>query len=617
MIEYLRLAFATGLVLAPGRLVARALGHRSVSATVVWAIGCVFLAWTLVFVVHGTIWLAASALAAIGLVAWLALRRAPRTLSSPRAGVMLVFVPGAVLGMVLWSVAGVVAGDGLFHEARVRKLVDFGNLHLTTVDEFKDGGLHPGYAFPLWHGFDALVAKLSGLDPGVVILHEASILTPLACLVAWEAGVALFGSPGGGFAVLAGQLGLYVFAAGHGGSYVSLALPATAAKQLILPAAIALFFGYLESRRRSLLAGVAVALGTLALVHVTYAVFLLIPLAAYAVVRFSEWRASALALAAAVAPTVAVVLWLRPIVDQTRTHNPDATALANELAHFADELRIWSTHHFRVLPGLVSRSGAVSVAALALVPLAAVAARRRWSAFVLGGTVSILALMLVPVLFVHFTEAVSLSQSRRAAGFVPFTFAFAGGLALLARSALILPAALAAGITLQLRWPGDFLYGLHHAGPGAVTWFAFIGGVAALAAGIFYRGRIVAERPGRAAFAAVLFVLPIAVHGFSHWSPVYPRDVYALPPQIVQALRSVPPRSVVIAPVRMSYRIAAAAPVYVVASPAVHVANTIANRPYARIRDVQHWLATGDPAIPRRYGATWAVRHGRLYRLPG
>ena len=617
MIEYLRLAFATGLVLLPGRLVARALGQRSVSATVVWALGCAFLAWALVFAVHGTIWLAAGALAAIGLLAGLAAVRRPRRFSLPSAGGTLVFVPGVVLGMLLWSVAGVVGGDGLFHEARVRKLVDLGNLHLTTVDEFRDGGLHPGYAFPLWHGVEALVAKISGLDPNLVVNHEASILAPLACLVAWEAGVAVFGSPGGGFAVLAGQLGLYVFAAGHGGSYASLALPASAAKQLILPAAIALFFGYLEERRRSLLAAVAAALGALALVHVTYAVFLLIPLAAYALVRFAEWRASALVLAAAFAPTAAVLLWLRPIVDQTKTHNPDATALADELAHFADELRIWSTHNFRIQPGLVSRSGAVSVAALALVPLAAFAARRRWSAFVLGGAVSILALMLVPTLFVHFTEAVSLSQSRRAAGFIPFSFAFAGGLALLARFALLVPAALPAGIALQLLWPGDFLYGLHHAGPAAVAWFALFGGAVALVAGIFYRRRAVAERPGRAAFAAFLFVLPIAVHGFSHWSPVYPKDVDALPPQIAQALRSVPARSVVIAPVRMSYRIAAAAPVYVVASPAVHVANTNANRPYERIRDVQHWLATGDPAIPRKYGATWAVRGGRLYRLPG
>ena len=66
--------------------------------------------------------------------------------------------------------------------ARVRKLVDLTSLHLRTVDEFKDGGLHPGYAFPLWHGFLALVTKVSGLDPSIVLRREASVLVPLACV---------------------------------------------------------------------------------------------------------------------------------------------------------------------------------------------------------------------------------------------------------------------------------------------------------------------------------------------------------------------------------------------------------------------------------------------------
>jgi hypothetical protein len=310
-----------------------------------------------------------------------------------------------------------------------------------------------------------------------------------------------------------------------------------------------------------------------------------------------------------------VALWLRPLVNETRSHNPDATARAAGLAQYADQLQIWSPHHFRIVPGLVDRSGPVSIAALALVPLAVFAIRRRWSAFVLGGTVSILTLMLVPTLFTHFSDLVSLSQSRRAAGFVPFAFAFAGGLALLARSALVLPGALAAGIALELLWPGDFAYGLRHGGPGVVTWFAFLGGAAALAVGTVMRKRIAIERPGRAACAAVLFVLPIAVHGFAHWSPLQASDPYALSAQLKRELRKVPPRSVVIAPIRMSYRIAATAPVYVVAAPPAHVANTNANRPFERAAAVEHWLATGDPAVPRRYGATWAVRHGHLYPL--
>ena len=79
---------------------------------------------------------------------------------------------------------------------------------------------------------------------------------------------------------------------------------------------------------------------------------------------------------------------------------------------------------------------------------------------------------------------------------------------------------------------------------------------------------------------------------------------------------ALPKGAVVIASLPTSYEIAAVAPVYVVGAPIPHVANTKANDPVVRYAQVEHWLATGDPAIPRRYGATWAVKDGRLYRLP-
>jgi hypothetical protein len=49
----------------------------------------------------------------------------------------------------------------------------------------------------------------------------------------------------------------------------------------------------------------------------------------------------------------------------------------------------------------------------------------------------------------------------------------------------------------------------------------------------------------------------------------------------------------------------------------VHVANTKANLPYVRVKAVESWLAGRTPGVARRYGATWAVRKGRLYRLSG
>src|SRR4029077_14525641 len=110
-------------------------------------------------------------------------------------------------------------------------------------------------------------------------------------------------------------------------SWTSLGLPATAAKQLLVPVAIALFFGYVESRTWGLALALAAAFGELTLIHATYAVFLLIPLAAYAVVRLGEWRRSAVALGAACLPTLAALLWLRPLVDESLGHNPTPEAL--------------------------------------------------------------------------------------------------------------------------------------------------------------------------------------------------------------------------------------------------------------------------------------------------
>jgi hypothetical protein len=407
--EYLRLAFGTIVVLAPGWLVARALRQRGAAPTLAWGLAAIFVAWAVTFTVHGSIWLALGLLLAIGAAAVVPGARGirperPRWASAVLAG-------GVVLGMLLWHVAGVVSGDGLFHLARVRKLVDLGDLHLRSVDELARGGLHPGYAFPLWHGFLALVAKVSGLDPEVVVRHEASLLAPIACLVAFETGLAVFGSPAGGVGVLAASLALYCFAAGHGGSYATLALPGTASRQLLVPAAFALFFLWVRSQRLVDLAALAAAFGALALIHPTYALFALLPLVGYALVRLREWRPSALALAAAIGPTLLAFVWLLPLVRETVSHDPGPAEKLRALNHYSDTLVVHSVTSYRLVAAAVGRTGAVAVAALALVPVAGLAVgRRRWAALVLGGTILVLALMLVPQLFTRFSDAVSLSQ---------------------------------------------------------------------------------------------------------------------------------------------------------------------------------------------------------------
>ena len=58
VIVYLRLAFGTLCVLAPGWAVARAFGQRSMSAILAWTMAAIFVAWAAVFTFHRSIHLA-------------------------------------------------------------------------------------------------------------------------------------------------------------------------------------------------------------------------------------------------------------------------------------------------------------------------------------------------------------------------------------------------------------------------------------------------------------------------------------------------------------------------------------------------------------------------------
>jgi len=162
---FLQLVFGFAVVLAPGALLARTLGVRGVSATLAWALALVFAALAVTFVVHGSLTLTLVLLLLAGAAAL-----AAGVVRGRRRGVVsdhqelphraAVPAAGALLGLLLWHVAGHVGGDGFFHLARIQKLLAFGDLSLGSTNEFPDGGLHPGYAFPLWHGFLALVAKV-------------------------------------------------------------------------------------------------------------------------------------------------------------------------------------------------------------------------------------------------------------------------------------------------------------------------------------------------------------------------------------------------------------------------------------------------------------------------
>jgi hypothetical protein len=608
---YLKLAVATAVVLAPGWLLARSLGVRSVSATLAWSLVVVFGALAVTFALGSTLTLTFLVLVAVGVAALvLGIRRGwPHLDGVPGRGIA--FFWGGIVGLVIWVSAPMVQGDGLFHLARVRKLIDLDGLSLERVSEFADGSLHPGYAFPLWHGFLALIANIAHEDPERVVTHLPSILAPLAVVVAFEAGWALFRRTWAAGATAGAQVAMICFAPGMGGAYVFLGLPATASRQLLVPAALALALESVRSPRLGVVVSTAAAGFVLAVVHPTYAIFLWIPFVGFIAVRAlwerKDVRTGGLALGALGVPAALFLLWLRPIVDDTRSVSPDSTELHRAFEQYGGQLVVRSDTSYNLAPEVFTRSGAVAIAALLMIPLAGFAARRRWAAYVAGGSLAVFAVMLVPFLFASLADVVSISQARRAAGFLPFAFAFAGGMGVLARlvGPLLIPLALGAGMFLQIVYPGDFEYVLREPAPAWITWFAVVGAIVALGVGL-YRRRPALEIG--AALASAAFLLPVFGGGLLNLRPTPLPEIATLTDGLVAAVRAdVPAGAVVFSDPETSFRLAALAPVYIASAPPGHVADTEKNRPYERARDARRFVRTGDLAIPRSYGAEYVV----------
>jgi len=363
----------------------------------------------------------------------------------------------------------------------------------------------------------------------------------------------------------------------------------------------------------------AASLG-LALVHPTYVIFVAVPLAGYVVARAvlarGEIGRGLAALAFVSLPAVAVAVWLAPIVRDTASHSPTAAERARGLAHYPGQVDVFSPHSFRLAPEMLGRAGAVAIAALLVVPLAAFASRRRWAAYVLGGSVAMCVILLLPALFAPFADGVSLSQARRAAGFIPLAAAFAGGAAVLARliSWWALPAALAGGIVLELFYPGEFTYLFHDGGPPIAAWIALAGGAVALVVAAIIGGRgTLDDRGPLCAGVASAFVVPVAIFGFAHWSTAT-FEASPLTPGIVRAIAALPARTVIFSDDSTSYWVASAAPVYVASARPGHVADTRKNRPYERRDDANRFGKTGNLAIPRHYHADYVlVRRDRWH----
>jgi hypothetical protein len=626
----LRLAGAAACVLLlPGGIFVRALGRPhtlgvTLAASFAWSLAALAGALAITFAIDGTITTTLYLLGGFATVSLVpALVRAPVAAEPGERKALAAILAGGVLlaGAVWWS-ANTIYGDGLFHLGRVQKLATLDLTTLNVVNEFRHGGLHPGYAFPVWHSAVALVAKLADVQPAVALTHLPAILTPLAIVLAYAAGAALFRSYGGGIATAAAQVGLLAFSRSGTGSFDFLAYPPTVARALIVPALLALVFSVAAGGRLRGLLSISAAALALVLIHPSYAFFVVVPLFGFLAARVAlaprRWHEAlriGAALPAILLPAGLYALWLKPIVDETVSHRPDKAQRALDIAHYSGQVDV--VHGLlRLAPEAISRGGAVAIAGLLAIPLAAAAAPRRWAAYVLGGSFAVLVILFVPWVFDTFADGVSLSQARRLTAFLPLPFAVAGACALVGRYRLGgCLAAFGAGGLLQLAYPGEFSYFLVVGGPPWPVWIACAGAAIGLVVAIVVRRGLPEAPPVWTAAVALSLVAPVGLAGLAYLKQDEP-DRLRLTPGLVRALRTeVPKRDVVFSDLETSYRIEAYAPVYVVAAPPAHVADTKKNNPQKRRKDIIKFLHRPSLAVPRHYHADWVVVAKRRFDI--
>lgn len=528
-------------------------------------------------------------------------RPLPRPSGGELVPVLLVLAAGCLFAFVAWLNAFPLNGDALEHLARTRKLTDMPRLTgLSSVNVVgPNAGLHPGYAFPLWHTFMAFFARLGRLDPAPVVQYSAVFLTPVALLISYASGVRIFRSERLGLATVAMQmawLGLPLQGAGY---YRFMAFPGFVSILIFMPAALALLFAYLDEGRTWQLVSLAATSFAVTLAHASYTPFIVLSVGCFWVLRSFNMRdkqeilRTGACVAALTLPFLAYMVWALPLVKDSGSSSlsPDQQRVST-ISHYetlVDTEGQGADMSVRIKPGFVSRGGAAEILAFLLAPLALLRRRERWASYVLATMSVDLALLMLFPLFSRFMDVASLSQARRLLFFLPVPFALVGGIGILARWWWTALVALAVGIFLEIHYHGDFNYVLLHPGPGWVAWVALFGCSVGAVVSIFWKREVSVMNTRWMSLALLAFIAPIAGNGIMKTHGALP-DHSALPQALLQTARQLPPGSVVFAPEGMAFRLAGYAPVFAVAVTESHGGNTRTAKLDVRLADVARFF---------------------------
>jgi hypothetical protein len=599
-------AAATCVLLLPGFVMLTYLGWPSalgvaIAAAFAWSICLCSLALAIAFLFERSLSFAALGASLPLLLLGLPKRqRPPPQYRNEILPLFAVIAAGALFALAVASAIGALRGDALFHLGRAEKLNELDHLSLEAVGEFRGGDLHPGYAFPAWQGVIALIARLASVEVVEAGTRLAPVLVPFSLACFYAAGSALLRSRLGGVATALAATAIFDLSSPYVTSFRLLSFPAAASVLVLVPATLALVFAYVARGERRLLISLAAGGIALALAHASYLPFLCLILAGFLLAslvarRSLEWRRSAVVVGVLAGASAPFLVWLAmsaPAV--TAATDPEALErYGRRLERVAGSLRLDPAM-------LIEQQGAwLGFLALPLVFLANPRAR----ALVGGGCLAVLAFLLVPFLFEMLADLVSHSQALRLRYFLPLPFAVGAaavalggrgrrGLALAFCLGLLAGAAAGAGLPLLL------------------------GGAAAAVVAVAMS--VASRRPGdlqlkRMMTLACVLALSMPSLAVGLLAVKRPEDPEALTRGLVQALkRQVSAGEVILARPVISNRILAEVPVYGVAVPLTHVAQTPGNRARQRLQDASRFFRRALPRAARerilnRYQVNWVV----------
>jgi hypothetical protein len=391
-------------------------------------------------------WLVACAIVA-GVFAW---RRRRRLLSLGGArrvtlvGLLTVLVAVGGGALALWN-GGDLRRDQIYHTARVVKLVELDAPTFASASRIEGGGVTTPYAFPLWHGAQAVVVRMTGVEPTLLAWLLPSLLVPVSILAFAGLARVVLGSPEAGFAaaIAWGLLRLVDYAPDY--RFLATAQwPGMVAAMIVVPLVCALLVPALYervfARRRAALLLGAIATLVIVGVHGNYVLFpglLVAGALAWLLVwdRTLDWR-RALALCGTWGGAAAIgLLALLPVL---REHNGsadeggvDSLVLGSRNANYFEQVHGgWAL----LLEPLASRPLTILAFAAATL-LVFVATRSRLTALGAAGLAAVIACARVPVIAEAVLGLGNLTAVTRLwlAVTIPTTLALAATLLLLER----------------------------------------------------------------------------------------------------------------------------------------------------------------------------------------